>query len=146
MNLRGKVTKVKSETETETETKETNVKVFKFPENRSMKNDGDSIEGIYKGILVKQGEGMNEDDLLLAVFEQPDHNLLTCVAGSQVVKFLRGFPTDKYLKITRIGTKQTKKGNPFAVYQFECDISVFLGSGLTLIEAAKLPEVKRLTE
>lgn len=138
--------KVNETDSSEMDTVETNVKVFRFPENLSMKTVGDSIEGIYKGILLKVGEGMNGGDLPLAVFEQADGSILTCVAGSQVIKFLREFPVDKYLKLTRIGTKETKKGNPFAVYQFECDTEIQVLSGLHLISASSLPETKKLSE
>lgn len=135
---------VTDEKEVELKPVTSNVKVFKFPENVSMKKDGDSIEGIYKGILVKNNEGMNGGDLLLAVFEQDSGYILTCVAGSQVIKFLRSFPVEQFLKITRTGTKQTKQGNPFATYQFECDTSVKLGNDLLLIQADTLPEVKKI--
>jgi len=128
----------------ELETVQSNVKVFKFPENISMKKDGDSIEGIYKGILVKDNEGMNGGDLLLAVFENTFGSVVTCVAGSQVIKFLRSFPVDQFLKITRTGTKETKQGNSFATYQFECDTSVKLGTDLLLIQANTLPEAKKI--
>jgi len=96
-------------------------KLYEFPTNITMKNIGDSIQGLYLGRQVKKGEGFNGGDLVLAVFKQPDDKLTTCVCGSQVVKFLEGFNKGYFLKITRTKTTKLKDDRKFAEYAFECD-------------------------
>ena len=122
-----------------------NSRVFKFPENVSLKDEGNSVEGIYKGLLVKSGQGYNGENLVLAVFEQADKNYLTCVCGSQLIKFLQSFEPDRFLRVTRDKTIIQKNGNKFATYQFEFDSDLVLGD-LELIQVNQLPEAKQVKQ
>lgn len=100
--------------------KEQQTKTYQFPENVSLKEKGNFIDGKYLGCTLKKSQGIKGNDLIIAYFDNND-KLLSCVAGTQIQNFLKNFERGYYLKITRDVTLKTKSGNDFATYKFEYD-------------------------
>lgn len=119
--------------------------VFKFPENVSMKSVGDFIEGIYQGCLIKSGEGLNGADLVLAAFLQEDNSIKTCVAGSQLQKFLESYQQGYYLKVIRSDTLKITGDRKFAMYTFELDnAGLKEANEINFIDASAIPQTRQL--
>lgn len=119
---------------------------FMFPENTSMKNIGDFVEGIYQGCLVKPGEGLNMGDLVLAAFLQEDGSIKTCVAGSQLQKFLESYQQGYMLRVTRTATITISGDRKFAQYSFDHDPEGLKEANeIKFIDASEIP-LKQLKE
>ncbi len=126
---------------------DSNIQKFTFPTNISMKSVGDSIEGTYQGCLIKMGEGINGADLILAAFMQEDGSIYTCVAGSQLLKFLENFNQGYYLKVQRTDTIKISNDRKFAQYSFEPDMNgIKEENEIIFIDASTIPKPKQLNE
>ena len=113
---------------------------FSFPSNVSMKTVGDSIEGIYQGCLIKFGKGLNNGDLVVAAFLQPDESIQTCVCGTQIKRFLESFQRGYFLRITRTQTMTISGDRKFAQYSFEHDPAGIKESNeINFLDASDIP-------
>jgi len=131
----------KSEEKSEmTETEAIQYQTYRFSNNVSMKETGNSIDGIYRGIEFKPYQGIKGTHLFIIHFEK-DGEDITCVAGSEVLKFLKNFTIGYYLHIERIDTKLTKEGNKYAQYQFKFNsLGVKTPESFRLLDCSELPE------
>jgi len=123
-----------------TETEASQYQTYRFSNNVSMKENGSCIDGIYKGVEFKPYQGMKGSHLFIIHFEK-DGEDITCVAGSEVLKFLENFTIGYYLHIERISTKLTKEGNKYAQYQFKYNPhGVKTAESFKLLDRSELPE------
>jgi len=130
----------KSEEKSEmTETEASQYQTYRFSNNVSMKETGNTIEGIYKGIEVKPYQGIKNTHLYIIHFEK-DGKDVTCVAGSEILKFLENFTIGYYLHIERTDTVLTKEGNKYAQYEFKYNpLGVKLTEKFQLFDMQNLP-------
>jgi len=120
---------------------------FIFPINISMKEIGNKIEGIYQGCLVKIGEGLSGGDLIMAAFMQENGNIHTCVAGSQLLKFLESFSIGYYLQVIRTQTITISGDRKFAQYEFSYNpLGIKSNNEIKFIDASEMMKTKQLKE
>jgi len=118
----------------------TQYQTYRFSNNISMKENGSFIDGVYKGIEFKPYQGIKGTHLFIVHFEK-DGEDITCIAGSEILKFLENFTIGCYLHIERINTILTKQGNKYAQYQFKYDlIGVKEPESFKLLDYSELPE------
>jgi len=123
-----------------TEKEAVQYQVYRFSNNVSMKETGNSIDGIYRGIEFKPYQGIKGTHLFIIHFEK-DGEDITCVAGSEVIKFLGNFGIGYYLRIERVNTILTKEGNKYAQYEFSYDpMGVKTPESFKLLDYSELPQ------
>lgn len=98
------------------------IESYEQAKNISLKEVGSSVEGYLLGYVNQLGE---QDNILTIVYLY-DLNLkskVTFVAGYQVKNFLEntGFKSGYWLKVTKIGESETKKGMQLSQFKIEYD-------------------------
>ncbi len=94
--------------------------VFEFPKLISLRDNGSSVEGVFEGIQTLPGRGIANNDLHFAVLKK-DNEFIACVAGSEILRFLQNFKVGYHLKIIKVDTIRTSKGQTISHYRFEYD-------------------------
>jgi len=123
-----------------TETEAGQYQIYRFSNNISMKETGSKIDGFYSGIEIKYGQGVGAGNLYIVHFNKDDKDI-TCVAGSEILKFLERFKIGYYLHVERVDTKLTKKGNKYAQYEFRYDpVGLKTAQSFKLLDYSELPE------
>jgi len=122
-----------------TEAEVSQYQTYRFSNNVSMKEIGSTIEGLYKGIEVKPGQGIKGTHLYIVHLEK-DGKDITFVGGWEVLAFLENFTTGYYLHVTRTNTLETKEGNKYAQYEFSYDpLGIKLKEKFKLYDMSEMP-------